>query len=62
MFGNEFFFYLPLLSFAALLCLFGVAMLIDGIIRLTAGWHRPSSPTSANSREREESTASNQAA
>jgi hypothetical protein len=34
MFVNEFFFSLSILSFAALLCLFGALIVIDGIIFL----------------------------
>jgi hypothetical protein len=63
MFLNEFFFSLSILSFAALLCLFGAVIVIDGIIRLTTEWYNPPRPTAANSLDRvEKSTPSRQAA
>jgi hypothetical protein len=55
MFVNEFFLSLSLLSFAALLCLLGAVMVIDGVIRLTGEWRNPSGSTPANNDDREES-------
>jgi hypothetical protein len=54
MFVHELFFSLSILSFAALLCLFGAVMLIDGLIRLTAEWYNPPVPTPGSNRERVE--------
>jgi hypothetical protein len=57
MFVNGFFIslsLLSLLSFAALLCLFGVLILIDGIVRLTSEQYKYGRTTPANSPEREE--------
>ena len=54
MFVNEFIFSFTLLSFAALLCLFGVVILIDGIKRLIAEWHTVNQPAPVNDLKREE--------
>jgi hypothetical protein len=54
MFVNEFFFSVFLLSFAALLCLFGVVILVDGVIRLSAEWYRKSRRETAGEEKNEE--------
>jgi hypothetical protein len=45
-----------LLSFAGLLCLSGLWMMIDGITRLIVEWHQTKGPRVANGREQEEKT------
>jgi hypothetical protein len=50
----ESFFSFSLLAFAALLCILGVVILTDGIIRLTAESYKRYRLTPAASREREE--------
>src|SRR2546423_2452712 len=44
MFINEYVFSFALLSFAGLLCLFGLVILIDGIKRLVAEWYEGRPP------------------
>lgn len=44
MFVNEFVFSFSLLSFAGLLCLLGVVILADGLVRLVAEWRRRLQP------------------
>jgi hypothetical protein len=61
MFGHELLSSFFLLFFAALLCLFGLGMLIDGIIRLFGGLYK-SSPTVANGNEEERANTHQQAA
>ena len=48
------FFLFCLLLFAALLCLFGVVMVIDGIIRLARESYKRGRPSPANGKEQEE--------
>jgi hypothetical protein len=43
-----------LLSFAALLCLSGFAMAVDGIIRIAAEWYKHANRTPADNQEQEE--------
>jgi hypothetical protein len=62
MFVNEFFFSFTLLAFAALLCLSGLGMLIDGMIRLVVGWYKAGRPTVANRKAEEESACPRQQA
>ena len=54
MFVNDWFSSVLLLSFAGLLCLFGVGILIDGIIRLSGEWHRRNRAVVDNGKEHEE--------
>jgi hypothetical protein len=56
MFVKEFFL-LCLLLFAALLCLSGLVMLIDGIIRLVRESYRQGPPSPANGKAQEEKPA-----
>jgi len=54
MFVNGFIFSFMLLSFAGLLCLFGVVILIDGIKRLIAEWYESRQPAVASESEQKE--------
>jgi hypothetical protein len=54
MFVNEFIFSFLLLSFAGLLCLSGLVILIDGIKRLIAEWYEGREPAVASEREQKE--------
>jgi len=54
MFANGPFFSFFLLLFAALLCLFGLVTLIDGIIRLARESSKSDRPSPASGKEQEE--------